>query len=126
MDQLINLRRAATKQALNKYMDDATDDRLVSAIARAKAGGHLPPDLHDAIRQAIKNTEGLELFNVDATILPNAEVENIQKKAIIKHNELILSRVMERVLDDKKLFEKFIAAPTHQARRDILNAPGNK
>ena len=118
------LKKAATKQALVKYMDDATDGRRVSAIARAVAGAPTPT-LQDAIRAAITKTTGLELFTVDATVLNDAAIVEIQNKAIAKHNELMLSNVIERALDDKQLLDRFIAAD-NAARRILLNDEANK
>lgn len=123
---LVALRKAATKQALIKHMDHPKDPRLVSAIARAKEGpGGIPP-LADAIRTAIKDTPALASFSTESLVLDDAAALTVQEHAIAKHNELTLSRVIDRVLDDKTLLEEFTAAPNHAARRDILNHAKNK
>ena len=119
---LLALRKAATKQALESYMDTARDDGLVNGIARAKAGTGNNPTLADAIRNAIKATPALAAFTVADSVLDGGDVEAIQKKAIAKHNELMLSRMIDRVVDDKDLLNQFINAQDDAVRRTLLSA----
>ena len=97
---------------------------LPSPRATAGAGG--APTLENAIRSAIKSTSGLQSYTVDDPVLDNAAALAVQKQAIIKHNELTLSRVIDRVLDDKQLLEQFIAANDYPGQLAILNDPKNK
>ena len=124
---LLALRQAALKQALLRSIDEEKDLTLLRRIALANAPATTPPAPNngDSIRSVIQNSS-LAIFQIDKTVLDDTAAEAVKQRAIEKFNELQLSRIIENVLDDKALLDRFVQADDHPARLAILNDTNNK